>query len=73
MFDYKKYYVFSLNKLVEDMVKRGESDECIRLCYELWADKIDGSIVKYFNESVGCCDGYLVSFSWCKEIDTYDI
>ena len=55
------------------MVKRGESDECIRLCYELWADKIDGSIVKYFNESVGCCDGYLVSFSWCEEIDTYDM
>ena len=73
MFDYKKHYVFSLNKLVEDMVKRGKSDEDIKSCYELWADKIDGSIVRYVNENSGYCDGYLVDFDWCIEVDTYDI
>ena len=31
MFDYKKYYKFSLNKFVEDMVKIGKSDEDIKL------------------------------------------
>ena len=73
MFDYKKYYKFSLNKFVEDMVKIGKSDEYIKLCYELWADKIDGSIVRYFNERKGYCDGYLVDFDWCEEIDAYDM
>ena len=29
MFDYKKYYKFSLDKFVEDMVKIGKSDEDI--------------------------------------------
>ena len=73
MFDYKKYYKFSLNKFVEDMVKIGKSDEHIKLCYELWADKIDGSIVRYFNERKGYCDGYLVDFDWCEEIAPYDM
>ena len=73
MFDYKKHYVFSLDKYIVDMVKRGRTDEHIKLCYELWADKIDGSIVRYFNERKGYCDGYLVDFDWCEEIDPYDI
>ena len=73
MFDSKKHYVFSLDRYIVDMVKRGRTDEHIILCYELWADKIDRSIVKYFNERVGYCDGYLVSFDWCEEIDPYDM
>ena len=73
MFDYKKYYKFSLNKFVEDMVKIGKSDEDIKSCYELSASKIDGSIVRYVNENSGYCDGYLVDFDWCIEVDTYDI
>ena len=73
MFDYKKYYKFSLNKFVEDMVKIGKSDEDIKLCCELWADRIDGSIVGYVNENSGYCDGYLVDFDWCIEVDPYDI
>ena len=73
MFDYKKYYKFSLDKFIEDMVKIGESDEDIKLCYELWAGKIDGSIVGYVNENSGYCDGYLVDFDWCIEVDPYDI
>ena len=73
MFDYKKYYKFSLNKFVEVMVKIGKSDEDIKLCCELWAGKIDGSIVGYVNENSGYCDGYLVDFDWCIEVDTYDI
>ena len=73
MFDYKKYYKFSLDKVIEDMVKIGESDEDIKLCYELWAGKIDGSIVGYVNENSGYCDGYLVDFDWCIEVDPYDI
>ena len=73
MFDYKKHYKFSLNKFVEDMVKRDESDEEIKSCYELWANKIDGSIVRYFNERKGYCDGYLVDFDWCEEVDPYDM
>ena len=73
MFDYKKYYKFSLDNFIIDMVKRGKSDEHIKLCYELWADKIDGSIVRYFNERKGYCDGYLVDFDWCEEIDPYDM
>ena len=73
MFDYKKYYKFSLNKFVEDMVRIGKSDVDIKLCCELWASKIDGSIVRYVNENSGYCDGYLVDFDWCIEVDTYDI
>ena len=73
MFDYKKYYKFSLNKFVEDMVRIGKSDEDIKLCYELWAGKIDGSMVGYVNEDSGYCDGYLVDFDWCIEVDLYDI
>ena len=73
MFDYKKHYKFSLNKFIADMVKIGKSDEDIKLCYELWADKIDGSIVRYFNERKGYCDGYLVDFDWCEEIAPYDM
>ena len=73
MFDYKKYYKFSLNKFVEDMVRIGKSDEDIKLCYELWASKIDGNIVRYVNENSGYRDGYLVDFDWCIEVDTYDI
>ena len=53
MFDYKKYYKFSLDKFIEDMVKIGKSDEDIKSCYELWADEIDGSIVRYVNEKEG--------------------
>ena len=73
MFDYKKHYKFSLNKFVEDMVRIGKSDEDIKSCHELWAGKIDGSIVRYINEDNGYCDGYLVDFDWCEEIDPYDI
>ena len=73
MFDYKKHYEFSLNKFVEDMVKIGKSDEDIKLCYELWAGRIDGSIVGYVNENSGYCDGYLDDFDWCIEVDPYDI
>ena len=73
MFDYKKYYVFSLDKFIEDMVKIGKSDEDIKSCYELWAGEIDGSIVRYVNEKCGYCDGYLVDFDWCEEIDPYDM
>ena len=73
MFDYKKYYKFSLNKFVEDMVKIGKSDEDIKLCCELWAGEIDGSIVGYVNENSGYCDGYLVDFDWCIEVDPYDM
>lgn len=73
MFDYKKYYKFSLDKFIADMVKIGKSDEDIKLCCELWAGKIDGSIVRYVNEDSGYCDGYLVDFDWCEEIDPYDI
>lgn len=73
MFDYKKYYKFSLDKFIADMVKIGKSDEDIKLCCELWAAKIDGSIVGYVNENNGYCDGYLVDFDWCEEVDPYDM
>lgn len=73
MFDYKKYYKFSVDKYIVDMVKTGRTNEHIKLCYELWANKIDGSIVKYFSEKIGYCDGYLVYFDWCEEIDPYDM
>ena len=73
MFDYKKYYKFSVDKFIEDMVKSGESDECIKLCYKLWAYEIDGEYVKYIDEKTGYCDGCFVDFDWCEEIDPYDM
>ena len=73
MFDYKKYYKFSLNKFVEDMVRMGKSDEHIKFCCNLWAKEIDGIIVKYLDKKTGCCDGCLVHPAWCEEIDPYDM
>ena len=73
MFDYKKHYKFSVDRYIVDMVKRGKSDEDIKLSYELWADQIDGHIVRYIDEHKGYCDGYLVDFDWCEEIDPYDM
>lgn len=73
MFDYKKYYVFSVDKFIVDVEKLGKSEEDIRIACELWANEIDGHIVRYVNEDSGYCDGYLVDFDWCEEIDPYDI
>ena len=73
MFDYKKYYVFSVDKFIADVEKLGHSEEDIRIACELWANEIDGSIVRYVDEHNGYCDGYLVDFDWCEEIDPYDM
>lgn len=73
MFDYKKYYVFSVEKFIVDAEKLGKSEEDIRIACKLWANEIDKHIVRYINEREGYCDGYLVDFDWCEEIDSYDM
>lgn len=71
MFDYKKYYVFNVDKFIIDMAKLGKYGEDIKVDCELWANEIDGHIVRYIDEHKGYCDGYLVDFDWCEEIDPY--
>lgn len=73
MFDYKKHYVFSTHKYIIDMIKTGVFIEDVRESCILWANKIDGHIVRYVDEHNGYCDGYLVNFDWCKEVGTYDM
>lgn len=73
MFDYKKYYKFSVDKYIVNMTELGKSKEIIEIGCESWANKIDGSMVEYFSERTGYCSGYLVHFDWCEEIDPYDM
>ena len=73
MFDYKKNYVFSVDKFIVDAKKIGTFEKDIKIACELWANEIDGHIVRYVDERKGCCDGCLVVFDWCEEIDTYDM
>lgn len=73
MFDYKKRYVFSLEKFIADEVNSGRDINDIGNASDLWAYEIDGYIVRYIIEDVGYCDGYYVHPDWCIEVDPYDM
>ena len=73
MFDYKKYYVFSVDKFIADVEKLGHSEEDIRIACKLWANEIDGKRVMYIDEKTGVCDGCVLHPDWCEEIDPYDM
>ena len=70
MFDYKKHYVFSVDRFIIDRKLKGKdyNKDC-----ELWAYKTDGKYVKYVSANVGICNGYVVHPDWCIEVDPYDI
>ena len=73
MFDYKKYYVFSIDRYIADRFNDDKpSLEILHAC-QTWAYKIDGKYVEYFNKNVGLCNGYYVYFDWCIEVDPYDM
>lgn len=73
MFDYKKHYVFSVDKYIIDMIKIGVFVEDVKESYILWAKDIDGKPVIYVSDNIGVCDVYVVDPDWCIEADPYTI
>ena len=71
MFDYKKHYVFSLDKFILDRAFNGAYGDDVKRECELWAKEIDGKPVIYVSERVGVCGMFVVHPDWCIEVDPY--
>lgn len=59
--------IFRYWKYAEDMQNSPSFEESTRV----WAKDLDGAIVYEITEDLGICDGLVIHFDWCEEVQSY--
>lgn len=59
--------IFRYWKFAEDMQNSSGFEDASRL----WAKNLDGEIVYEITDHSGICNGLVIHFDWCEEVQSY--